>query len=266
MSIRPSRTSPTAHGLLGTASGGMVAEVEQHRIPRSLLLHLLPGVVTAALFYGLGPWVVRAGYPGIAAGILAGTVGVVLLQSLWLLRERRRLGSWGAVLPYRPGPFTWRKWMLVIGLVVWGFAASMVLAGLRDGIKASTFGWLPAFALNPLPADVQQTAHASALVVTAIGYLLILVLLGPLVEEFFFRGYLMPRLAWLGAFAPLLNVVLFSAYHLWKPWDVVTVIVSVLPLGYAVWWFRDIRIGIAAHMLLNGISFFIGVLPRLLVG
>ena len=239
---------------------------EQHTIPRSVLLHLVPGIVTAALFYLIGSYVVRAGYPGIAAGILAGALGVVLLEYLWLMRERRRLGGWGAVLPYRPGRFTWRKGLLVVGLVVWGFGASMVMAGIRDGIKASYFSWLPGFALTPLPADIRQTASASALIVTAVGYLLILVLLGPLIEELFFRGYLMPRLARLGAFAPLLNVVLFSAYHLWKPWDVLTVIVTLLPMGYAVWWLRDIRIGIGVHLLLNGISFFLGVLPRLLVG
>ena len=44
---------------------------EQHSLPKTLVLHLLPGALTAAAFYLLGPLVVRAGYPGILAGIIA---------------------------------------------------------------------------------------------------------------------------------------------------------------------------------------------------
>jgi len=44
------------------------------------------------------------------------------------------------------------------------------------------------------------------------------VILGPLVEELYFRGYLLPRLHRFGIWAPLINISLFAAYHLWKPW------------------------------------------------
>ena len=39
-----------------------------------------------------------------------------------------------------------------------------------------------------------------------------------MVEEMFFRGYLLPRISRLGAWAPLVNTVLFSLYHLFTPW------------------------------------------------
>jgi membrane protease YdiL (CAAX protease family) len=38
------------------------------------------------------------------------------------------------------------------------------------------------------------------------------------VEEMYFRGYLLPRISRLGAWAPLVNTVLFSLYHLFTPW------------------------------------------------
>lgn len=51
------------------------ADVEQHSLGRSLALHLLPGALTAAAFYALAPGVMHAGYPAIAAAVLAaGTV------------------------------------------------------------------------------------------------------------------------------------------------------------------------------------------------
>jgi membrane protease YdiL (CAAX protease family) len=36
----------------------------------------------------------------------------------------------------------------------------------------------------------------------------------PVVEEMYFRGYLLPRLSRLGRWAPVLNVTLFALYHL----------------------------------------------------
>jgi membrane protease YdiL (CAAX protease family) len=243
--------------------------VEQHGIARSLALHLLPGAATAALFFALGPVVVRAGYPPIAAAVVAAAVGVVGGELGWLLhRARRTTGRWSlaAVLPYRPGPFTWRRGALVLGLLAWAFVASAVVGGLRPAIIDAVFPWMPAWAVTPLPAGIAATASGTALVVTAVGYLLVLVLVAPLVEELYFRGHLLPRMARLGAWAPLVHVTLFALYHLWKPWDVLTLVVVLLPMVYAVWRTHDIRIGIAVHVGLNGLGFGLNVAPVLLAG
>ena len=39
-----------------------------------------------------------------------------------------------------------------------------------------------------------------------------------MVEEMYFHGYLLPRISRLGAWAPLVNTVLFSLYHFFTPW------------------------------------------------
>lgn len=44
-------------------------------------------------------------------------------------------------------------------------------------------------------------------------------LIGPVVEELYFRGFLLPRISRLGRWAPLLNTVLFSLYHFFTPWQ-----------------------------------------------
>lgn len=245
------------------------ARTGDHSLPALVALHLVPGIITAALFYLLGPQAVRAGYPPIAAGIIAGIVGVTALELGFLLRQAHRTtGRWAisAVLPFRPGPFTRRKTLLCIGLVVWGLAASVVMATVRDGIKESTFAWMPGWALSPVPADVGETSGAAARFLTAVGFLLVLVLVAPLVEELYFRGYLLPRLSRLRAWAPVVNVALFALYHLWKPWDLVSLLVILTPMGYAVWKTRDIRIGIAVHIGLNGTSFLLSTGPQLLAG
>jgi membrane protease YdiL (CAAX protease family) len=71
------------------------------------------------------------------------------------------------------------------------------------------------------------------------------------VEELYFRGYLLPRLARYGWWAPAINTVLFSLYHFFTPWQNLTRILALLPMVYAVWGRRDIRIGLGAHVMLN---------------
>jgi uncharacterized protein len=50
-------------------------------------------------------------------------------------------------------------------------------------------------------------------------------------EELYFRGYLLPRLYRFGIWAPLINISLFSLYHYWTPWGVLSRIVMLLPMG-----------------------------------
>jgi uncharacterized protein len=239
---------------------------EQHSLPKTLVLHLLPGVLTAAAFYLVGPLVVRAGYPGILAGILAAGVVIVTLELGWLLREsHRRSGSWSikAVMPVRPGPFTWWKALIVLGLLGWGLLVSAVSIG--GSIRDEFFTWLPDWALDPLPASFAQTGSSTAHAAIAIGYLVFLVLLVPLVEELYFRGYLLPHITRFGTWAPLINALLFATYHLWKPWDLLTLALIFAPIAYAVWRLRDVRISIGAHVALNGFGWATNIAPTLLL-
>ena len=167
-------------------------------------------------------------------------------------------------MPFRSQPFTWRKLLLVFGLVAWAFAVSLL--GLGSSIQDEFFSWMPQWARNPLAESAVGTVSPTAQVVTAVGYLLVLVILAPLVEELYFRGYLLPRLHRFGIWAPLINISLFATYHFHKPWDLLTLIVILLPMGYAVWRTRDIRIGIAVHIGLNGTGFLTNSLPTLLAG
>jgi CAAX protease family protein len=239
---------------------------EQHSLPKTLALHLLPGALTAAAFYLVGPLVVRAGYPGILAGIIAAGVVIISLELGWLLREaHRHTGSWSirAVMPFRPGRFTWWKALIILGLLAWGLLVSAFSIG--GSIRDEFFSWLPEWALDPLPAGFAQTGSSTVQAVTAIGYLVFLVLLGPIVEELYFRGYLLPRIARFGTWAPLINALLFATYHLWKPWDLLTLAVIFAPIAYAVWRLRDVRISIGAHIALNGFGWTVNIAPTLLL-
>ena len=51
--------------------------------------------------------------------------------------------------------------------------------------------------------------------------------------------------------APLFNTVLFSIYHFFTPWQNPLRILAFTPVFYAVWWKKNIYIGIIVHCLVN---------------
>ena len=259
MNDRMQRTdAPSGHDRTGGERGADLPE--QDGIGRSIALHLLPGVAIAALFYATAPLIMRLGYPAIAAGVLASAVGILGLELGWLLREgRRRTGRWSiaGALAWRPGKFTWRKWLLVFALLLWQIAMAFVVGAFKPAIVENLFSWMPTWAITPLPTNIGDTASSTVLLTTAAALFLFNGIIGPLGEELYFRGYLLPRLSRLGAWAPLINVALFSLYHFWTPWDLVTRIVLLLPMAYATWKTRDVRIAIGAHVGINTLSFFL---------
>ena len=69
---------------------------------------------------------------------------------------------------------------------------------------------------------------------------------------------------WMGKLAPILNAFLFSLYHLWSPWQVITRTVALIPFCYVAYRTKNIRIVIIVHCLLNIMGDAVGLLVLLL--
>ena len=92
----------------------------------------------------------------------------------------------------------------------------------------------------------------SALLWTAVLVLIGSALIAPVVEEAYFRGFLLPRMPTrLGRTAPLAHAVLFAFYHVWTLWLTPTRILAVLPLTYITLRTRSILPAVVAHVVLN---------------
>lgn len=88
-------------------------------------------------------------------------------------------------------------------------------------------------------------------------FLIFSVFLAPLVEELYFRGYLLPRMK--GRFAPLLHSFLFAAVHVFTPWMIITRTLGLLPLVFGVKK-KNIYVGIIVHILGNSLDLVTGIL------
>jgi membrane protease YdiL (CAAX protease family) len=223
-------------------------------MPALVALHLAPGALIALAFVAFAPLAESAGYPPLAA--LLGAIGLVLVPVelgivLWAGRGQ---GSPLAAVAYRQ-PIPMRRWLWLVPLLIVaafvGFGAHQVI---EPQLIDALFGWLPAWFVAPIDFDTIGAYSRTAWIVTLGAYVALNGLLGPLVEELYFRGYLLPRMERLGRWAPLVNVSLFSLYHFWSPWQFFARILGFGPTVYAVRWTGNVRVGVVVHCALNSLS------------
>lgn len=238
----------------------------QHGIGLSIMLHLFPGLVLTMGFLVLAPVLVAMELPALLALILldAFIVLPLMIVILWYAaRKERRQGSEQPFIPYRHA-LPWHT-LLLLSLVslLWAVLVFALVAPSGDWLRTSIFHWVPAwFDLGHYlesPASYRQ----AAIIVTWWSGLFVTSLAAPVVEEIYFRGYLLPRIDRLGARAPMVNLVLFAVYHFWSIWYAPVRVLALIPMVYLIWFKRCIYIGIIVHVLLNLVGDHLLTLPVL---
>jgi uncharacterized protein len=251
----------TAQSFAPSQSAGLVATGEQHSLAKSVFLHLAPGAVVTLVYVLLTPALLKLGLPNLLTFNLAAILVLVPLE-LWILfaEGKKKSGHYtlqGVVL-YRERIPLWQLIGLAFGLLFWMAVCFAVLAPRIDPlVQKVLFGWVPAW--FPLGATFSGYSKGVA-VLTLAASLVCTSWIAPFVEEYYFRGYLLPRLSRFGSLAPVINVTLFSLYHFFTPWQAITRILAVTPMAWVVMRKRNLYIGIAVHLALNTIS----LLPALL--
>jgi membrane protease YdiL (CAAX protease family) len=228
---------------------------EQHSVPGSVVLHLLPGVLILLSFVLLVPLAGRSGIPPTL--VLFAIMGIVLVPfelGYLLVQGKKRNGrlSLNGIVVFREKISFLQFLRLIPVLLVWTVFCFWFIGQKIDPIITRLFfGWLPGWFFPDMSAHALGQYSKTVLSVMAVLGFILNGFLGPIVEELYFRGYLLPRLNRIGVWAPALNVLLFSVYHFFSPWQNVTRILGLLPYVYAVWWKRNIYIGMIVHCTLN---------------
>lgn len=227
--------------------------VEQHPIGRSVLLHLLPGFLIGGCYFVLIPVLHTRGYPSIMALMCAIFLLLLPFELGWLLYEGKRMNGHislqGVVLYRTPIPF-WQYFLWVPVLFLLLGTIFTVMKPVDVLLQEKIFPWLPV-----LEGGLEVGYSRNVLIVTWSMVAVFGALAGPIVEEFYFRGYLLPRMGYAGKWAPLLHSLMFGLYHIWTPWMFLTRTLGMLPLAYAVRW-RNLNLAIIVHVLVNVLEVF----------
>jgi len=189
---------------------------EQHSLGRSLLLHILPGVFILALFVAGVPLVARLGLPPLFAMLTFGTAFGLAFQ-VWHLytegKKRNGRASLAGIVLYRQPMPLWQYFALVPLFVVLGFLIDGLTAPLKLAM-VNSMPWLPQW-FEMRAVSLLAAYSRPALVITFACSALFNGIAAPIVEELYFRGYLMPRLSRFGRWTPVLETALFTVYHFW---------------------------------------------------
>lgn len=244
-----------------------VAVVEQHSWARSIALHLLPGALISLFYIVAAPFAVTMGFPpGIALFVSIGVVLIPFELGILLSEGRRKNGRFslkGIVLFREPMPW-WQYIALGGPLFIWLSVVFVIFAPSLDSILIDRlFAWLPDWFFWSGRSGQLAGLSRSSLAITAILNLLLNGVAGPVVEEMYFRGFLLPRLNRLKGWAPLVNVLLFSLYHFFSPWQNPARIIGYAPMVYVAWWKKNIYLGMIVHCLGNtvGALGMLGLVP-----
>jgi membrane protease YdiL (CAAX protease family) len=208
-----------------------------------------------AALLAVTPPLVQSGWPrALGYQVAVGIAGIPAMLGVMACYAWRTTGRPGlsAVLDYRRRTPLWLYPAALVPMLAWSFGLFFANGPFRKYLAREAFGWLPAYLLSdwepPAPPD------RALLLVALLLQLLVDGVAGPVVEELYFRGFLLPRLGYLGAWAPAVNVALFTAQHWWQPYNWAQIFLIMLPLVYLVWWRRSVWISVAMHCAGNSIG------------
>jgi membrane protease YdiL (CAAX protease family) len=228
---------------------------DTHSFARTTIAHLLPGLLAYVVYVPVTAAVTERGLPPPLALFLTMLVVLLPCEVGLLVHARRRTAARftgpRGVIPYTQ-PLSVTLYAAAVPLLLaWSFVCFFVIAPreesfVRSGLS-SLLGW-------PVGSPAASGGSHTAWVATMCLGLVVNGLALPVVEELYFRGYLLPRIPGSRRWAPLLNAALFSLYHFFSPWQNLSRTLAVAPIAYAVSWKRSVYVGILAHCLLNTIA------------
>jgi uncharacterized protein len=223
--------------------------------PRTIALHLLPGLLAVSAFAMAAPLFAAAGLPPVWGMFLAVVfvvapveLGIIRIYAAKLdLRAPNRRDLVQLLLP------TLAAAAIAPGVVQW---AEPTLHRVFDEIAPVWWD------LDPHQATSQPEW---VIAVTMAGWALTFVVIGPVVEELYFRGFLLPRIPAGRAAAIITNAALFAVYHFWQPYAWLTVFVFALPLAFVARRTRGVVVAACVHCAVNALTFALllsGVVAR----
>jgi len=229
-------------------------QIEKHSTTQSVILHLLPGILVGCFYLLARQPVVNRGYPSIIALILAYAFILIPVELGYLLYQgKKKTGRFTlqGIISYRNSIPWWQYLVWVLIIFIATGAIVTLLKPVDAFLQERLFFWIPDIN-NGLDGDYSRRT----LIVTYSLVFIFIAVLTPLVEELYFRGYLLPRMN--GKYVPLLHSFLFAAQHVLEPWMIITRTLGFLPILFGVKK-KNIYIGIIAHILCNSVGFVTGI-------
>ena len=229
-------------------------QIEKYSTTQSVILHLLPGILVGCFFLLARQPVADMGYPSIVALILAFAFILIPVELGYLLYQgKKKTGRFTlqGIISYRNSIPWWQYlvWVFVIFIAVG--AIFTLLKPVDAFLQGKLFFWMP----EP-NYGLDGNYSRKTLIVTYSLVFIFVAVLSPLVEELYFRGYLLHRMK--GKYIPLFHSFLFAVQHVFTPWMIITRTLGFLPILFGVKK-KNIYVGMIVHILCNTVNVVTGI-------
>ncbi|GHU44270.1 hypothetical protein FACS1894111_11270 [Clostridia bacterium] len=236
-------------------------DVKKHSTTQTILFHLFPGLTNLIAILLLIPLVTGFGFVPVAAGYVMVPVAMIPVQlGILLYIAKKNFGTFRItkLIPFREKSKLSEYLLFVVIIVIWATVILRVLEPLETSLRDGLFSFVPD---NIALRNIDLAAYSkNKLIAVAIFGLLVNGILAPVMEELYFRGFLLPRIN--AKFPFFINAVLFSLYHFFAPWNFFSRLLVMIPVYYWVVKRKNIRFSLIAHLINNiytGVTILVGV-------
>ncbi|MDR1537473.1 MAG: CPBP family intramembrane metalloprotease [Clostridiales bacterium] len=217
-----------------------VNELKKHSASVTILLHLVPGLINIAVYDSILPLAIKLGVTSITAYYLTVLASILPVQLGALIFVDFNIFK---LIPYlkKSKVFEYLAFMVVF--------VAYVLPFVRYKPIENNYIWfVPGFKWREY--TLTKFSKGSLIFTSLLG-MFTHGIIAPLTEEFYFRGYLLPRINLSPFWAVVVNTALFSFYDLFSPWGFSRRLFIMLPVYYWVMKKNNIKFSIAARMSAN---------------
>jgi uncharacterized protein len=229
----------------------MKIEKEITSVWKLMILHLFPGIVLSIIYLFLLKRGILAEYPKLVIMGVASLFSIIPIELGYLFYiAKKEEGSFNifkilglkSTMKVKEYIFYTLSLFLLTGIL------TTALKPLSNYLLHTVFSWIPSW-YNYI--QDMTLFEKNFLIITIVVSFFIFTLIAPIIEELYFRGYLLVRMKWMGKYSVLINVILFSAYHFWSPWLIISRIIALFPMFYFVYKKDSLKLAIIVHCLLN---------------
>ena len=222
---------------------------EIKNIGKLIFLHLFPGIALSIIYIFFSKVGILAGYPRVVIlgfSIIFSTIPIELGYLFYVSKKEEETFNIFKILGLKD--------KLKAKVFILYFLLSIIVGGilliavkpLENYLLKTVFSWIPSW--YNFDQDLSLFSKNYIIIAILVSFF-IFTLIAPIIEELYFRGFLLARMKWMGKYSVLFNVILFSVYHFFSPWTIITKIAMLLPLCYFVYKKDSLKLGILVHCL-----------------
>ena len=246
-------------------------ETKQLKPLEILLAFVLPSLFAFFGFRMVLPWLVNNGYPkvlmwGIVASIMLFTFAVIGFILIRKEAKKLNISLRERLLIKKTSK---KQWLICLGIMIVGIILAQAMSPFINNFIELTGLSIPNYmpfwldpSINPMETDMEILSPNYSI---KNNYVIVIVMsitliLNILVEEIYFRAWLLPKMQSLGRWSWVANGLLFALYHTFQLWLFPMLVIISLSITLTVYLSKSILPAFTIHFIANFVLSIIGIL------